>query len=88
MPTLHRRSIHRAIVYGDEIATARRNGLPIVALESTIITHGMPYPDNLNTALRVEDTIRKQVCTITRVFQLIASIIIASDDRTRCGKVF
>lgn len=41
--------------------TAQRNGLPIVALESTIITHGMPYPDNLNTALRVENAVRKQV---------------------------
>lgn len=40
---------------------ARKNGSPIVALESTIITHGMPYPDNLNTALRVEDAVKTQV---------------------------
>ncbi|CAL1676699.1 unnamed protein product [Lasius platythorax] len=61
-PIIHRRSIagRNSLVYGSEVATARQNGLPIVALESTIITHGMPYPDNLNTALKVEDAVRKQ----------------------------
>jgi len=34
-------------------------GEPIVALESTIISHGMPYPQNVETALQVEDTVRK-----------------------------
>lgn len=58
-----RRSIanQNSIVYGPDVAAARKNGLPIVALESTIITHGLPYPDNLNTALRVEDVIKKRV---------------------------
>lgn len=63
---IHRRSIagRDPLVYGPDVAAARKHGLPIVALESTIITHGMPYPDNFNTALRVEDAIRKQVCTV------------------------
>ena len=34
-------------------------GRPVVALESTIISHGMPYPQNVETALRVEDIIRE-----------------------------
>ena len=34
-------------------------GRPVVALESTIITHGMPYPENLKTAKNVEDVVRK-----------------------------
>ena len=34
-------------------------GEPIVALESTIISHGMPYPQNVETALQVEETVRK-----------------------------
>ncbi|XP_011633807.1 pseudouridine-metabolizing bifunctional protein C1861.05 isoform X2 [Pogonomyrmex barbatus] len=61
-PAVHRRSIaiRHSLVYGSDVATARKHGLPIVALESTIITHGMPYPDNLNTALKVEDAVRKQ----------------------------
>jgi hypothetical protein len=33
----------------------------VVALESTIITHGMPYPENLKTAIEVEETVRAQV---------------------------
>lgn len=35
-----------------------KEGKPVVALESTIISHGMPYPQNVETALRVEQTIR------------------------------
>ncbi|WP_347309801.1 pseudouridine-5'-phosphate glycosidase [Defluviimonas sp. SAOS-178_SWC] len=41
-----------------EVADARAKGAPIVALESTIITHGMPYPQNLETARRVEAEVR------------------------------
>ncbi|WP_461307741.1 pseudouridine-5'-phosphate glycosidase [Albidovulum sp.] len=43
---------------GTEVARARGRGAPIVALESTIITHGMPWPQNLETARQVEDEIR------------------------------
>ena len=41
-----------------EVEAALREGKPVVALESTIISHGMPYPQNVETALRVEQTIR------------------------------
>ncbi len=41
-----------------EVATARAEGRPLVALESTIITHGMPFPQNLETARRVEAAVR------------------------------
>jgi len=41
-----------------DVAAALHNGAPIVALESTIITHGMPYPQNQHTALLVEQTVR------------------------------
>jgi pseudouridine-5'-phosphate glycosidase len=40
-----------------EVAAAMAAGKPVVALESTIISHGMPYPQNVETALRVEQTI-------------------------------
>ena len=46
------------LTFSPEVAAARAQGAPIVALESTIITHGMPYPQNLDTARRVEDTVR------------------------------
>lgn len=42
-----------------EVKNALDKGLPVVALESTIIAHGMPYPQNVETALLVEETIRK-----------------------------
>jgi len=46
------------LVYSDEVRAARADVAPIVALESTIITHGMPYPQNLETARLVEAEIR------------------------------
>lgn len=42
-----------------EVQEALQTGKPVVALESTIISHGMPYPQNVETALRVEQTIRE-----------------------------
>jgi len=42
-----------------EVGTALKAGKPVVALESTIISHGMPYPQNVETALRVEQAIRE-----------------------------
>ena len=41
-----------------EISNALKKKLPIVALESTIISHGMPYPKNIETAIMVEETVR------------------------------
>lgn len=46
------------LVFAPEVAAARADGRPIVALESTIITHGMPWPDNLAMAQQVEQDIR------------------------------
>ena len=45
--------------FSPEIAEARAGRQPIVALESTIITHGMPYPRNVETARSVEDAARE-----------------------------
>lgn len=43
-----------------EVAHALNTGLPVVALESTIISHGMPYPQNVATAMQVEAEVRVQ----------------------------
>lgn len=43
-----------------EVADALQNGKPVVALESTIISHGMPYPKNVETAVAVESIIRQE----------------------------
>ncbi|WP_206605663.1 pseudouridine-5'-phosphate glycosidase [Pelagibaculum spongiae] len=42
-----------------DVKAALQANKPVVALESTIISHGMPYPDNVATALKVEETIRE-----------------------------
>ena len=48
------------IVLSPEVQHALDNNLPVVALESTIISHGMPWPQNAITAKSVEDEVRKQ----------------------------
>jgi pseudouridylate synthase len=47
------------LILSQDVKTALAQGAPIVALESTIITHGMPYPQNLETAQAVEREVRK-----------------------------
>ena len=51
------------MILSPEVIDAQKNGQPIVALESTIITHGMPYPQNVKTAGKVEATIRDKGAT-------------------------
>lgn len=46
------------LAYSDEVREAMAAGRPVVALESTIISHGMPYPKNVETAREVEQIIR------------------------------
>jgi pseudouridine-5'-phosphate glycosidase len=50
------------IVVADEVRDALAEGRPVVALESTIISHGMPYPRNREVALAAQDLVRKQGC--------------------------
>jgi pseudouridylate synthase len=47
------------IDYGEHVQAARQAGTPLVALESTVITHGLPYPQNRNTALAMEEAVRE-----------------------------
>ncbi len=46
------------LLISEEVRAALAEGKPVVALESTIISHGMPYPQNVETALKVEQTVR------------------------------
>ncbi len=48
------------LTYTDEVRDALETGKPIVALETTIISHGMPYPQNIEMARKVEDIIRAE----------------------------
>ncbi|RKP25734.1 pseudouridine-5'-phosphate glycosidase [Syncephalis pseudoplumigaleata] len=61
----------------EQVAAALAEGKPVVALESTIISHGMPYPQNLATAQAVESIVREQGC--------IPATIAILDNRIRVG---
>lgn len=52
-------NLNRFLDVAPEVAQAVRDGKPVVALESTIISHGMPYPQNVETARNVEKIIRE-----------------------------
>lgn len=59
------KQINSLIDVNPEIEYALKINQPIVALESTIITHGMPYPQNIQTAFDVEKEVRKEVTDFT-----------------------
>lgn len=50
--------LNKNITYSPEVAEAIKNDMPVIALESTIISHGMPYPENVQTA--------RECCRIAR----------------------
>jgi pseudouridine-5'-phosphate glycosidase len=52
--------MHKYLSITPEIEEALKNGTPVVALESTILSHGMPYPENLEFAHKVEEVIRAE----------------------------
>lgn len=50
--------LHLPLQVHSEVAEALRQAFPVVALESTVITHGLPYPQNLQTAQAMEEAVR------------------------------
>ncbi len=63
-----------------EVAKAHRDGTPIVALESTIITHGMPYPQNLEVARQVEADVRASGATPATIAVIDGQLHIGLED--------
>lgn len=55
-------NLEKYIELGEHVKEAIDNNKPIVALESTIISHGMPYPKNAQTAIEVENIVRENGC--------------------------
>lgn len=51
--------MNKHLLISEEVRAALADGKPVVALESTIISHGMPYPQNVETALKVEQAVRE-----------------------------
>ncbi|WP_420641734.1 pseudouridine-5'-phosphate glycosidase [Candidatus Leptofilum sp.] len=50
--------MHNYLMIQPEVATALADNKPVVALESTVITHGLPYPDNVETAVKMQTAVR------------------------------
>jgi pseudouridine-5'-phosphate glycosidase len=68
------------MTFSAEVAKARDAGTPIVALESTIITHGMPYPQNLEVARVVEADVREAGATPATIAVIDGALHIGLDD--------
>ncbi len=67
------------LTFSAEVDAARKAGHPIVALESTIITHGMPYPQNLEVAQQVEADVRAAGATPATIAVLDGALHIGLD---------
>jgi pseudouridylate synthase len=72
-----------------EVNAALREKRPVVALESTLITHGLPYPANVETALAMEDAVRESDAVPATIAVLRGRITvgISTDDVERLGKI-
>ncbi|KIN65116.1 Pseudouridine-5'-phosphate glycosidase [Sulfitobacter noctilucicola] len=67
------------LTFSAEVAQARKAGTPVVALESTIITHGMPYPQNLEVARLVEADVRDAGATPATIAVIDGALHIGLD---------
>jgi pseudouridine-5'-phosphate glycosidase len=79
------RSPGRRVVLSEPVARAVRDGNPVVALESTIITHGLPRPENLEAALEFERTVagRGAVPATIAMLDGVAHVGLEADELTR-----
>lgn len=66
----------------DEVKVALTSGIPVVALESTLITHGLPYPTNVETALAMEAAVREStaVPATIAILQGAITVGVTADD--------
>lgn len=72
-------TIARLLDIGAEAAAAIEARRPVVALESTIITHGMPFPQNFETALKLEETVRAEGATPATIAVVDGRLVVGLD---------
>ena len=70
----------RCVTIRDEVADALAAGRPVVALESTIIAHGLPRPDNLRVAREIEDAVRAGGAVPATIALLAGEVHVGLDD--------
>lgn len=68
------------VTYSPEVARARAASQPLVALESTIISHGLPRPDNLRIAREIEDVVRQAGAVPATIAMLAGEVHIGLSD--------
>ena len=69
-----------AVRYGPEVAAALAAGTPVVALETTIVSHGLPRPRNLAVAQQVEATVRAHGAVPATIGMLAGQLVVGLDD--------
>lgn len=69
-----------SLIRSAEVAAAQASGRPVVALESTILTHGMPYPQNLEVAKTVENDLRAAGATPATIAVIEGRLHIGLED--------
>jgi pseudouridine-5'-phosphate glycosidase len=66
--------------YGAEVAEARERGRPIVALETTIVSHGLPRPENLRVGREVEQVVRDRGAVPATIGMIEGTVVVGLDD--------
>ncbi|MFG2046389.1 pseudouridine-5'-phosphate glycosidase [Micromonospora sp. NPDC048935] len=66
--------------YGTEVAAALRDGRPVVALESTIVSHGLPRPENLRVAREIEGAVRDAGAVPATIGMIGGELVVGLDD--------
>jgi pseudouridine-5'-phosphate glycosidase len=69
-----------SIRYGEHVARARRERRPVVALESTIVSHGLPRPDNLRVAREIEQAVRDNGAVPATIGMVGGELVVGLDD--------
>ncbi len=72
--------VDNAIRFGDEVAEAMRTGGPVVALESTIIAHGLPSPRNVEVAAQIEQTVRDHGAVPATIGMVGGTVVVGLDE--------
>ena len=68
------------VIYSKEVKNALLNNLPVVALESTIISHGMPYPTNLEVAKKCEEIVRENGAIPATIAIINGDLVVGVDE--------
>ncbi len=69
-----------SLVLGEHVAAAQSRGVPIVALETTLVAHGLPRPDNLSVARKVEQTVRDHGAVPATIGMVGGQLVVGLND--------